>query len=144
MLRRVALWLECFLAVSALGGGAALIAGPRGEIIPIPVRLLRGSWFDTYLIPGFVLFAVLGIGSIIAGTLTWHRSSLAPPAAIALGFALLIWMGVEISVVGYSNRPPLQDFYIILGVGILGLGLLRTFAANSGSSRKSNSKMPPN
>src|SRR3981081_2787803 len=33
---RVAISLEIFLSVGALGGGGALMVGPRGEIIPLP------------------------------------------------------------------------------------------------------------
>jgi hypothetical protein len=37
--------------------------------------------------------------------------------------ALLTWMAVEIAIVGYSNNPPLQPFYVLLGAVITGVGL---------------------
>jgi hypothetical protein len=32
-------------------------------------------------------------------------------------------MAVEIAIVGYSNSPPLQPFYVLLGAVITGVGL---------------------
>jgi hypothetical protein len=110
--------LEVILGVGALAGGAALIAGPRGEIMPLPLSALRGSPFDTYLLPGLVLFGVLGLGPLLAARLAWIRHSLAPLAALATGGALLIWVAVEIAIIGYSNEPPLQAIYLVLGSAI--------------------------
>ena len=32
--------------------------------------------------------------------------------------ALLIWVAVEIAIIGYSNEPPLQAIYLTLGAAI--------------------------
>jgi hypothetical protein len=120
---KAAISLEIFLSVGALGGGGALMLGARGEIIPLPISALKGSPFETYFVPGLILFCVLGLGPLAAATLAWLRHPLAPIAALAVGGALLIWMVVEIAIVGYSNNPPLQPFYLVLGVIIAGVGL---------------------
>jgi len=120
---KVALFLEIFLSVGALGGGGALMFGARGEIIPLPVSALKGSPFETYFVPGLILFCVLGLGPLAAALLALLRHPLAPLAALMVGVALLIWMVVEIAVVGYSNDPPLQPFYLLLGAAITGVGL---------------------
>lgn len=111
--------LELFLGIGAIAGGLALMLGPRGEIIPLHVSSLAGSPFDTYLIPGLVLFVVLGIGPFLAAGLAWRRHPLAPLTALATGIALLIWLAVEIAVIGYTNDPPLQPFYLVLGAIIV-------------------------
>jgi hypothetical protein len=36
---------------------------PRGEVMPLPLSALAGSPFDTYLVPGLILFGVLGVVS---------------------------------------------------------------------------------
>jgi hypothetical protein len=41
--------------------GAALLVGPNGEIIRLPVSALAGSPFINYFVPGAVLFVVLGL-----------------------------------------------------------------------------------
>lgn len=48
-------------AVSAVGGGVALVAGPRGEVTGLPLSYLEGSPFDDYLVPGLILLLVLGV-----------------------------------------------------------------------------------
>jgi peptidoglycan/LPS O-acetylase OafA/YrhL len=115
--------LEVFLSVGALGGGVALMLGSRGEIIPLPLSALEGSPFETYFAPGLILFCALGLGPLVAALLAWRQNPLAPMAALGVGAALLIWMAVEIAIVGYSNSPPLQPFYLLLGVVITGVGL---------------------
>lgn len=78
--------------------------GPRGEIIPLPLSALKGSPFETYFVPGLILFCALGLGPLAAAELARRRHTLAPLAALGVGVALLIWMMVEIVIVGYSIR----------------------------------------
>lgn len=120
---RAAIALESFLALGALGGGAALVVGPKGEIIPLPLSALNGSPFDSYLVPGLVLFGVLGLGPLVAIALALRRHPLAPLSALGTGMALLTWLVVEIAVIGYTNEPPLQPFYLVLGAAIVLVGL---------------------
>jgi hypothetical protein len=114
-----ALALEAVLGIGALGGGLILMLAPRGEILPLPLSALAGSPFDTYFVPGLILFGVLGFGPLVAARLAWLRHPLAPTAAFIVGAGLLIWVAVEIAIIGYSNEPPLQAIYGILGVAIL-------------------------
>lgn len=118
-----AIVLEIFLGVGAVGGGLALMAGPNGEILPIPVSALSGSPFANYFVPGAVLFTILGIGPLGAAVLAWRRHPAAPLLTLAVGGALLIWLVVEIVVVGYSNDPPLQALYFGLGIVISLVGV---------------------
>jgi hypothetical protein len=111
--------LEVILSIGAIGGGVVLMLAPRGEIMPLPLSALAGSPFDTYFAPGLILFGVLGLGPLIAAVLTWVRHPLAPIAAFVVGAGLLIWVAVEVAIIGYSNEPPLQALYGILGVAIL-------------------------
>ena len=110
--------LEVVLSLGALGGGLVLIMAPRGEIMPLPLSVLAGSPFDTYLGPGLILFSVLGLGPLVAARLAWLRHPFAPVAALVVGVALLIWVAVEIAIIGYSNEPPLQAIYLTLGAAI--------------------------
>lgn len=114
-----ALALEVVLSIGALAGGLILMIAPRGEIMPLPLSALAGSPFDTYFVPGLILFGVLGIGPLVAARLAWLRHPLAPTAAFIVGAGLLIWVAVEIAIIGYSNEPPLQAIYGVLGVAIL-------------------------
>jgi hypothetical protein len=115
----VAVVLEIILSIGALGGGLVLMIAPRGEIMPLPLSALAGSPFDTYLVPGVILFGVLGLGPLAAARLAWLRHPLAPTAALVVGAALLIWVAVEVAIIGYSNEPPLQAVYAVLGLVIV-------------------------
>jgi hypothetical protein len=110
--------LEVLLSLGALGGDFVLILAPRGEIMPLPLSALAGSPFDTYLGPGLILFSVLGLGPLIAARLAWLRHPSAPIAAFIVGVALLIWVVVEIAIIGYSSEPPLQAICLTLGAAI--------------------------
>lgn len=123
-LAKAAIALDVFLGIGALAGGLALMLGPRGEIIPLKLSTLGGSPFETFFVPGLVLFSVLGLGSMLAATVAWLRHPLAPVATVVVGGALLIWLAVEIAVIGYTNDPPLQPFYLILGAAITVVGLV--------------------
>jgi hypothetical protein len=116
---KAAVALEILLSIGALGGGLVLIIAPRGEIMPLPLSALAGSPFDTYLVPGLILFGVLGLGPLVAARLAWLRHPLAPIACFVVGTGLLIWVAVEVAIIGYSNEPPLQAIYAVLGVAIL-------------------------
>jgi hypothetical protein len=121
---KVALALELILSIGAIGGGVILMLAPRGEIMPLPLSALAGSPFDTYFVPGLILFGVLGLGPLVAVRLAWLRHPLAPAAAFVVGAALVIWVGVEVAIIGYSNEPPLQAIYMVLAIAIL-LGAIR-------------------
>ena len=114
-----ALALEVVLGIGALAGGLILMLAPRGEILPLPLAALAGSPFDTYFVPGMILFGVLGFGPLAAARLAWMHHPLGPVAAFIVGAGLLIWVAVEVAIIGYSNEPPLQAIYGILGVAIV-------------------------
>jgi hypothetical protein len=143
-LAKAAIVLEVVLGLGAVGGGLALIVGPRGEVIPLPVSALAGSPFATYLLPGVILFVVLGVGPLVAAWLALRRSASAPVLAFAVGGALIIWIGVEIAIVGYSNEPPLQALYLGLGVVISvvgGVWMVRSRNSAIGHRRRVDSRV---
>jgi len=101
---------------SGLAGGFGLVSDPSGEAIGLPLEWLRGSPFEDYLVPGLVLFTVLGIAPLVVARGLWRGQQWARIGALLVGFALLAWIGVQILVVGYRGEPPLQAAYGLLGV----------------------------
>jgi len=64
--RNIYLLLLSFLGVSAIGGGGALIISPLGKLLGgLPLTILERSPFNDFLIPGIILFVVLGIIPIL-------------------------------------------------------------------------------
>jgi hypothetical protein len=100
------------------------------------VSALVDSPFDTYLVPGLILFVILGLGPLVAAGLALRRHALAPLAACAVGLALLVWLAVAIAIVGFTMTPLLQPFYLLLGTAITAVGIawVRSRARRSGSA----------
>ena len=107
--------------LSGLAGGYGLVADPSGEALGIPFEWIEGSPFADYLIPGLVLLSVLGVGPVLAAGGVWKRTPWARAASLLVGVTLLVWIAVEIAVIGYQPRPPLQLVYGLLGLAILAL-----------------------
>ncbi|WP_435119968.1 hypothetical protein [Halolamina sp. C58] len=47
------------LGVSGVAGGSQSVLTPLGDIIGLSATLLRGSPFESFLLPGLLLFTVL-------------------------------------------------------------------------------------
>ena len=123
-LRNGLVFLLLFQGAGALLGGFGLVADPSGAAIGLPVEQLQGSPFRDYLVPGLVLVTVLGVGPLLAayGVLTQRRWAWL--ASFFVGVALVIWIGVEILVVGFHLDPPLQPLFGFVGFAIALLAFL--------------------
>lgn len=129
--------LLSFLGLSAFGGGGLLIISPSGKLLGgLPLSILENSPFDNFLIPGIILFLVLGICPIL---IVWAliKKPIVPFAesfnlfkdmywawtfGIYIAFALIIWIQVEtyfIQGVGW-----LQTFYMLYSIPIIISALL--------------------
>ena len=86
--RTLAVALCLFSGISALFGGAVLVARPDGTILGIPVSVLAHSPFHDFLIPGLVLFTVIGFGTTGAAWLQARRAPNAAFASLLAGVAL--------------------------------------------------------
>ena len=115
-----------FQAISGLAGGLGLVLDPTGASLSIPQEWLSNSPFNDYLIPGIILFTVLGIFPAFVSIGLWKAKFLGWLGSFSLGIALLIWIIVEIIIIGYQSNPPLQLIYGIHGVIILLLTNLPT------------------
>lgn len=107
------------LGVSGLAGGAQFVVDPTGGIVGISTAELAGSPFADYLVPGIVLFGVLGVAPLVAcyGLLRTRRWAL--PGAIAVGLALAIWVLVEGLVIGFGERLQIPHFIQAIVIVVL-------------------------
>ena len=104
-----------FQGISGIFGGLGLMIDPSGETLQIPVSWLQGSPFEDYLIPGIILFSVLGIFPMMVAYGVWKRYRFSWAASLLVGDFLVIWIIAEVMIIGYHSNPPLQLFYGILG-----------------------------
>lgn len=63
--RNILLALLAFLGLGAMGGGAIFIISPSGKLFGMPLSMLDKTPFSNFLIPGIILFLVLGIAPIL-------------------------------------------------------------------------------
>ena len=127
MSERILRVLIGFQGLSGLLGGFGLIADPTGESLGIPLEWLDNTLFSSYLIPGLILFVVLGLVPLVVYYGFWKEKSWADVGSLFVGVALVIWIGVEIAMIGYQPNPPLQLIYGIIGVLITVFSLICTF-----------------
>ena len=114
--------LEVVLGLGALFGGGALVLAPDGHLLSMPTSLLAGSPFRDYLVPGVILFLVMGVFPLVAAAMIALRSPLAPIAAIGSGLALIGWIVVEMIVLaGWGSVA--WSFYMLLGATIMATAL---------------------
>ena len=62
--------------------------------------MLAGTPFDSFLLPGIVLFSCIGVVPLTAALLTLRRSALAPLASVAVGVLLMGWIVGEMVILG--------------------------------------------
>jgi hypothetical protein len=119
---RLAVVLEVFLGIGALFGGGAFILGPDGHLLGMPTTLLAGSPFASFLLPGIVLFTLIGIAPLLAAAMTLRRQAFAPIAAVAVGLTLIGWVSVEMVVLAGLGSLA-WALYLVLGAGISAIGV---------------------
>ncbi len=121
----VLLALLVVLAAGALYGGAALVADPSGALLDMPVTLLDGSPFTDYLVPGSVLFVLLGLFPLATAGALWLRPAAlhlrrigvhaAWLGALGVGLTLIVWILVQMTILRFHLQPP----FLVLGVAIV-------------------------
>lgn len=119
---RLLIALELFLGIGAMLGGGALLFAPDGHLLSMSTSLLAGTPFSDYLVPGALLFGVVGGGALVAAAMTLMRLPAAPLAAIAIGTVLAGWIAVEmVMLVSWGSLA--WSFYLLLGATLVGVGL---------------------
>ena len=127
--------LLVFLGVSGLVGGIAFIAAPDGSILHAPQAWLDQIPFSDFLIPGVLLFIVVGVlPLLVAAALLWQPAwpglqRVAPfrqqywgwTASGLAGFGIIIFEVVEAAYIGMGSF--LQYLYLFVGVAIVVLAL---------------------
>lgn len=106
--------IQILVAASAIVSGLMLILYPSGELLQVPLGMLKGSPFSDFLIPGIILFFVNGIGQLIAGIITLRRHPQAALVGVVFGIGLMIWIFVQVNMIGGGHI--LQYSYFFVGV----------------------------
>ena len=104
-----------FVGLTAVAGGVAILTG----FLQLPLGLLQGTPFSSYLIPGLVLAIVVGGSGLVAAATLPTGCEMGILASLVAGLILVGWIVVEIAMIGLGSW--LQVLYLVLGLTILGL-----------------------
>ncbi|PLX13440.1 MAG: hypothetical protein C0597_11745 [Marinilabiliales bacterium] len=135
--RNILLALLAFLGLGAIGGGIILIISPTGEMLGVPITEFKNIPFNSFLIPGIILFSVIGIVPLllIVALLKKPDSKLAEKInlfkdmhwawtySIYIAFTLFGWIHIQlIFLQGVVHW--LHSFYMLYAMVILLFALL--------------------
>lgn len=129
--RKTLTGLCLFGGLTAMAGGLAFLVKPDGSVVQMPLSALEHSPFETFLIPGLLLFGVVGVGNTVAAALVSRRHALANHAAFVSGSALAIWIVTEMIMIRQLHW--LQSSYLTLALAIQILALMRWQETRAGS-----------
>lgn len=146
------LGLLVFQGVSAIPAGLLLIVDPTGAKMHMPLSMLRDSPFRDFLIPGLILGVGLGLGAFLVAAGLFFLPALplverlsafkgthwSRWAAITFGLALMIWILVQVAIMGAGSW--LQVLYFAVGLAVVGLAFtpsVRTYLAAGRGARGS-------
>ncbi|WJK35081.1 hypothetical protein [Solwaraspora sp. WMMA2065] len=113
---RVLIGLETFLAVSAVGGAVGLTTGGM-DLGPVTADLP----FASPVLAGAALAAVNGVLPGVVVVAAVSRRSWAPLGHLVVGAALVLWIVVQVAVIGPVSW--LQPVFLGYGLAVVGLAL---------------------
>jgi hypothetical protein len=112
---KIAVLFLGLLGLGALAGGIALGSRPDGSVMHFDVEILAGSPFADFFVPALILGGLFGIGSFVVAAMGLRRARIAPFLAFAIGCAQMIWIVVELAIIGeFSFLHPM-----FFGVGLV-------------------------
>jgi hypothetical protein len=127
--------LQFLLGLSAAVSGALMIAAPNGSLFQMPLSMLENSPFSNFLIPGIILFTLLGVYPLAVAYSLWRKPAWRWPEALnpakqmhwswagslAAGVIVLIWITVQLLMI--RSVSFLHPFYFIWGLLLILLTL---------------------
>jgi hypothetical protein len=105
--------LHAFVGVGAMAGGLAAITNPQNPL-GIPIEVLKNSPFNSYLIPGIILFTVIGLGNIFSVLMFRFKWKFQGYINSVFSFALVIWIVVQCIMI--RDIEFLHVIFFIIGL----------------------------
>jgi hypothetical protein len=129
------MFLLLLLGTNAIYGGYILIVDPSGSQLQLPSGWLELTPFPNYLVPGLILFTVLGVFPLVVTILLYFKPDWSAMhelerlthehwswlASLTVGLALIIWITVQFLMFG--ARHPVQ-IGLELTLGTLGIAII--------------------
>ncbi|MEX2514205.1 MAG: hypothetical protein WD398_14975 [Cyclobacteriaceae bacterium] len=117
--------LQTFNGLSGLLGGYMLINDPSGNSLSLKLEWLEKTPFQNYLIPGLVLFLMIGLANVVGLWITFKKDSKRAKFGLVFGLILLVWIISQVAWIGYKDF--LQPLYFTSGLlqAISGFALMK-------------------
>jgi hypothetical protein len=136
LFRNILIGLLAFLGVGAMFGGGALIISPSGELLGMPLSMIKDSPFPNFLIPAIFLFVFLGLAPclLIFALVKKPESKIAQRInlfkdmhwswsfSVYIGLILIVWLQLEMMFIHSVHWS--HTFYMFLAVAILIVAIL--------------------
>jgi hypothetical protein len=136
LFRNILICLLAFLGIGALFGGGALIISPSGELLGMPLSMIKDSPFSNFLIPAIFLFTFLGLSPclVIFALLKKPKSRIAQwlniykdmhwswSFSVYIGLILILWLQLEMMFIHSVHWS--HTFYMFLAVAIFVVAIL--------------------
>ena len=130
MFRIIASVLLVIVGFAALYGGFMFMIDPSGYQLGISRDLLVGTPFDNYMVPGIILFVVVGLFSLVSGVLTILRNPVFPWLLMIAGLILMGWLTVQLFMNSGFFSPLFHYPLYAVGISLLLIGFLERRNAN--------------
>jgi len=120
ILRITTIILLIILGLTAILGGWGLIDDPSGKNISFPPGMLENTPFHSYLIPGIILFSLVGVLSLITAVLVFYKIKNHAWLVILEGAILVGWLTAEIFMGFFLALMHLPYYTIAILLIIIG------------------------
>ena len=105
--------LHVFVGVGAVFGGLAAITNPKAPL-GIPIEILRSSPFSDFLIPGIILFTLIGLGNIVCALMFRFKLRYQGYISSVFSWSLVIWIVVQCIML--NSIEALHIIFFIIGL----------------------------
>ncbi len=104
-----------FIALTAIGGGIALLSGAEGKRFPL--EWLQGTPFKDYIIPALLLTFIVGGSSLIACITMFKNLKTGILSSLASGMIMVGFIVVEVLILKQTppGPTPIEKMYFVLG-----------------------------
>lgn len=120
--RIILIILLFFTSLNALIAGFLFVIDPTGKLMGMTVDYLKNAPFQTFLIPGIVLFTFNGVLNLLAGVAVIYRKWYSAYFSILQGLILIGWIVVQMIMVQDFNM--LHFTMLTIGVMLVICGLI--------------------
>ncbi|MGH4118478.1 hypothetical protein [Clostridium sp.] len=121
---RLLFGLHIFVGIGGMMGGLAAITNPD-QPLGVPIEILKNSPFSNFLIPGIILFTIIGLGNVISAYMFHFNSKFQGYISSVFSFALVIWIIVQCIML--STIVFLHSLFFTIGLIQAGLSLIILF-----------------